>query len=275
LNMAKDAPVEVDQTAPLIAEEAAPIVAAPIFQERVAPVALPRIDPIPVAEARPLFNEKAAHEFAERAAQAFAEKATPVVAAQVAPLAAAQVAPVAALETEAVSVPEIAPVAAWKEVAHAEKDTVVFEAPSRLNPLRGLLFSVGLRNLNRAKAAAAVEDASVAPIARAPIESEQERTVISRTFTQFAEPVAVSVPVVTAEPVAPPVAVVAPVVETPVESAPERAVTAAPEFLPPREFVPVREPVEERASSPSTGWSRGNNPDELRTLPSRRGQYKR
>jgi hypothetical protein len=56
----------------------------------------------------------------------------------------------------------------------------------------------------------------------------------------------------------------APLVETKAARVPEREVTTPPEFLPPREFVPVKEPED--------GWK---SFDDMQTLPSRRGQYKR
>jgi hypothetical protein len=130
-----------------------------------------------------------------------------------------------------------------------------------------LLFSLGLKNLGKAREAAALEEE--APL---PVESEPERTIIAQTFSQFATPVPVvavaPVPVKAAEPapvaVAEAVPVATPIVETKVASAAQREVKTAPEFLPPREFVPVREAANGREDY-----------DEFQTLPSRRGQYKR
>ena len=55
---------------------------------------------------------------------------------------------------------------------------------------------------------------------------------------------------------------------------PVRPVVAEPEFLPPQEFVPVKdkEPVQETNSA--TRVDRGETYDELQILPSRRGQYR-
>jgi hypothetical protein len=174
-------------------------------------------------------------------------------------------------------------------------EEVAAQAPSRLNPLRSLMFSLGLKNLDRMKrgepkpeAAATAEPAKVeepgaaAPVVEkvevaeveptraepvrlelSPVELVREklrrerldRAVIVQSLPQFAEPVPVSVPQA--------------VVEKPVE--PVRAVTAAPEILPPKEFVPMREG--EGAAEGNAGSEYGS--DEVRTLPSRRGQYKR
>jgi uncharacterized protein involved in exopolysaccharide biosynthesis len=248
--------LRIGDAAPVAAAEA-----ATIFTQEAASIAAARVVPMPIAETAPMVMERAA----------------PVAASRVDSMPVAQAAPIFTEEAAAVAAAESVQDAALQR----EEEKIPFEHPSRLNPLRGLLFSLGLKNLGKTRNAAQLEEKSALPA-----ENEPERTVIARGFTPFAEPVPVVatalVPIVVAEPVsiaveveavpvvvaeqvsvvaAEAVPVAAPAVETKVASEPQREVTTLPEFLPPREFVPMRETAADY--------------DELQTLPSRRGQYKR
>jgi polysaccharide biosynthesis transport protein len=128
-----------------------------------------------------------------------------------------------------------------------------FTAESRLNGLRGLLFSLGLKNLSKNRGTVPQDEESLPPP-----ESESETTVLSRTFTPFAEPV----PVSAAE------------VVTGAAGASAKQVVAQPEFLSPKEFVPIDETKRARASGSRARDDRGETYDEIQILPSRRGQYK-
>jgi hypothetical protein len=124
---------------------------------------------------------------------------------------------------------------------------------SRLNGLRGMLFSLGLKNLGKARGSASeYRDPSL------PLESEPEPTMLAHTFTPFAEP--------------------APVVDTPIPAKSAngsvRPVIAQPEFLPPQEFVPVKDKEPVRETNSIARSNREETYDELQILPSRRGQYK-
>ncbi len=123
---------------------------------------------------------------------------------------------------------------------------------SRLNGLRGMLFSLGLKNLGKARGSASdYDDPSLPP------ESDPEPTILAHSFTPFPEP--------------------APAVDTPpspkASNVSVKPVIAQPEFLPPQEFVPVKdkEPVRETGSTAHN--DRGESDDEVQILPSRRGQY--
>jgi hypothetical protein len=190
----------------------------------------------------------------EEAPPGVAEEARPVIIEKIVPIAVVEETPIAAAE----SIPDEAPHSDWNEKP--------YESPSRLYGLRGLLFSIGLKNLARTRELEQLEAASPFVPAREskaePVpepEPEIERTVIARTFTPFVEPVPAS----------------SPTVEVKKASNAPREVTTLPEFLPPKELVPVRERESARESiSPSRG-DRRDAFDELQTLPSRRGQYKR
>ncbi len=284
LKIAKAAPVAAAEAAPRYTKEVAPIArvasmpvaeAAPRYKKEVAPIAVERVEPMPLAEVAPKYSKETAPVAVERVEPMPVAEAAPRYVAEVAPAVVAEAAPVA----------EVVP-----EEVHREREEVPIEPPSRLNPLRGLLFSLGLRNLGKTRDAAPLEEPS--PL---PVETEPERTILARSYTPFAEPVLVAaavVPVVAPEPAAvaaveraaivaaeplpvvtpeavpvaaPEVApVAAPIAETKVASVPEREVTTLPEFLPPREFIPVREADDRRGAY-----------DEVQILPSRRGQYKR
>jgi hypothetical protein len=132
------------------------------------------------------------------------------------------------------------------------------EAQSRLNGLRGLLFSLGLKNLSRIEDMPSDDEDSILTL-----EGERERTVLAHTFTPFADP--------EPEPASVPIPQFEPKFEPKAEVAFERRLIAEPEFLPPREFVPVK--VSENGSQ--NGSSRLYLDDDIQILPSKRGQYKR
>jgi polysaccharide biosynthesis transport protein len=221
-----NAPVAAEEPVTPLEEKAAlPAV------EAVAPVHLPELVPV--------------------AAEAIATKAAEAVDPVVVPHpAAVEPAPIAALESApaALAVPPATPV-------HNE-DINAGQVPSRLNPLRGVMFSLGLKNLNRARTGAAEQAETPAPVIA---NKKSDRAVIERALSQFAEPVPVTAPLA--------------VVATPGE--PVREVTTEPEFLPPKEFVPMLEKQEAEGNSSASGVSREESFDAPRTLPSRRGQYKR
>ena len=161
----------------------------------------------------------------------------------------------------ATSSPAAPPVPA--EVPQMQPDPHSNESQSRLNGLRGLLFSLGLKNLSRIEDLATDDEDPILAL-----EGEPERTVLAHTFTPFAdpEPGPASVPVPQFGPKFEP-----PRIEPKAEVASERRLVAEPEFLPPREFVPVK--VSE--NGPQNGSSRLYFDDDIQILPSKRGQYKR
>jgi uncharacterized protein involved in exopolysaccharide biosynthesis/Mrp family chromosome partitioning ATPase len=140
------------------------------------------------------------------------------------------------------------------------------ESQSRLNGLRGLLFSLGLKNLSKSADLPADDEDPILPL-----DGEPERTVLAHTFTPFADPEPEPAPVPHFEPKisgghfeanAP-----APHFEPKEEAVAERRLVAEPEFLPPQEFVPVK--------NSENGSSNRYFDDDIQTLPSKRGQYKR
>jgi Mrp family chromosome partitioning ATPase/capsular polysaccharide biosynthesis protein len=156
----------------------------------------------------------------------------------------------------ATSSPAAPPVPA--EVPQMQPDLHPKEAQSRLNGLRGLLFSLGLKNLSRIEDMPSDDEDSILTL-----EGERERTVLAHTFTPFADP--------EPEPASVPIPQFEPKFEPKAEVAFERRLIAEPEFLPPREFVPVK--VSENGSQ--NGSSRLYLDDDIQILPSKRGQYKR
>jgi hypothetical protein len=248
------APAQVEKTP----ESAPPAPAAP--KVRVQPIPLEswetassravELRPQKLEEVAPAAVEEITPRARVVAPQVVVEEPAPVVLEPVeletdAPNAAAEMTSIPAAE----SIPDEAP--------HSIRDEKAYESAPRLNALRGLLFSIGLKNLGKMKESEQLQaespfvlgqdiNAERVPEPEPELIPEIERTVISRTFTPFSEPV----------PVAPP-----PVEVKAVRNAP-REVTTLPEFLPPKESVPVRERETERESY-----------DEFQTLPSRRGQY--
>jgi Mrp family chromosome partitioning ATPase len=160
-----------------------------------------------------------------------------------------RVVPAAAPEAAAEIAEEVAP----EEEPQLEIEKNPYETESRLSGLRGVLFSLGLKNLSKSRGSAQADEESSLPL-----ESEPEHTVLARRFTPFAEPAPVEATPAKAE----------------VASAPASHVMAEPEFLPPREFVPIkdREPSGEIGSTPR--YDLLDEDDDIQILPSRRGQYK-
>ncbi len=153
-------------------------------------------------------------------------------------------------------------------------DLTPYPIGSRLSSLRGLLFSLGLKDLGKARGSDPEDEQSLQTI-----ETDTDRTSLFRTFTPFAEPAPTPIPALPAVSPAVPVPVPVPgpvLIEDPkTVSEPAMRVTAQPEFLPPREFIPMkdREPIPETPSS--TRGDRREEFDDLQILPSRRGQYKK
>jgi capsular polysaccharide biosynthesis protein len=117
-----------------------------------------------------------------------------------------------------------------------------FEAESRLNGLRGLILTLELKKLNKRRGSARLDEESSSA------ESAAEPSLPARGLAEGGE-------AATAPATAP---------EANVASS---EVTAEPEFLPPREFVPMRE-----AKRARDGSEEGD--EEIQILPARRGQYR-
>jgi Mrp family chromosome partitioning ATPase len=149
---------------------------------------------------------------------------------------------------------EIAEEVAPEEAPQLEIEKSPYETHSRLNSLRGVLFSLGLKNLSKSRGVAqAGEESSPS------LENEPKHTVLARRFTPFAE----SAPVEPAPAQA----------EAP--SAPASPVIAEPEFLPPREFVPIKDREPSRETGSGVRYDLLDEDDDIQILPSRRGQYKK
>jgi hypothetical protein len=149
---------------------------------------------------------------------------------------------------------EVAEEVAPEEAPQLEIEKSPYETQSRLNSLRGVLFSLGLKNLSKSRGAApAGEEPSPS------LENEPDHTVLARRFTPFAES--------------------APVEPTPAQaeapSAPASPVIAEPEFLPPREFVPIKDREPSRETGSGVRYDLLDEDDDIQILPSRRGQYKK
>jgi hypothetical protein len=152
---------------------------------------------------------------------------------------AAQAAPPAAAVTPVIPAPE--PVSASSAIPDPIPGDMPYGAASRLGGLRNLLVSLGLNTLNKDGDVAVAE-----PLAERPA----ERAV-------YPEPYRPAVPVAG-------------------DTQPE-SVRAMPEFLPPRM---VAEPVEEKHPEPAhnvkqTKPKRSDQYDDVETLPSWRGQYRK
>ena len=140
-----------------------------------------------------------------------------------------------------------------------EEEKAADEMPTRLSGLRGVLFSLGVKELSPNKHAK--PDGNGASVDAPP--SHPAQTMQSEALAPRPEP-------------EPPEAKVDAKVEAKAEeavsgSAASRWVTAEPEFLPP--------PVEETNKGMESRWNRGKYDtgarDDIQILPSRRGQYKR
>jgi len=138
-----------------------------------------------------------------------------------------------------------------------EEEKAADQMPTRLSGLRGILFSLGVKDLSPKKDAGrdgnGDGNGNGAPADATP--SDPEQTMVAEALAPRPEP----------EPV------VAKGEGTDSRSAVPRWVTAEPEFLPP--------PVEENNKGKESRWNRGNYDtgarDDIQILPSRRGQYKR
>jgi hypothetical protein len=115
-------------------------------------------------------------------------------------------------------------------------------AESRLERLRGLFPTVGLANLHRNRGPLPDEEQASSAIATAP---GRDNPLIVET-----------------SPIAPPIEKTADVMDT-------VPITATPEILSPKEFVPFKEQRRKAAADSGTGW----NDEEIRILPAKRGQY--
>lgn len=151
------------------------------------------------------------------------------------------------------AVPEAADEAAPGPAPQRADEERPHETASRLNSLRGLLFSRGLKDLSKMRASEPAGEESLLPI-----EDEPERTVVARDFAPIAAPDPVAVSASAAR-----------------DDAPARPVVAEPEFLPPKEFIPINDRRGLRDSRSPARTDRGDADDDMGILPSRRGQYKR
>ncbi len=138
-----------------------------------------------------------------------------------------------------------------------EEEKAADEMPTRLSGLRGLLFSLGVKELSPKKRAEPDGNGNGAPADAAP--SHPEQTIVTEALVPQPEPERAEAKVEAKE-------------EEPASRrAAPRWVTAEPEFLPP--------PVEETNKGKESRWNRRNDDtgarDDIQILPSRRGQYKR
>jgi uncharacterized protein involved in exopolysaccharide biosynthesis len=160
-------------------------------------------------------------------------------------------------DSDRAAVPVAVPVAdeeaAFEPAPQRALESNPYETTSRLNGLRGMLFSLGLKNLSKARESGKVDEESLLPL-----DEEREHTVLAQKFTPFAEPVPV----------------VASSAKSSAPTAPARPVVAEPEFLPPKEFIPIKDREEARENGSKTRMD-SESADDVRILPSRRGQYKR
>jgi hypothetical protein len=131
------------------------------------------------------------------------------------------------------------------------------EIPTRLSGLRGLNFSLGVKELSPKKGAERDGNGNGAPADAARIDPEQTIVVEASVPRPGAEPTEAKAEANAEESIA--------------RKEVPRWVTAEPEFLPP--------PAGEADKGKEFRWNRGNydpeGPDGIQILPSRRGQYKR
>ena len=278
----------------------------PLTAPRVEPTAVKEVAPAPPKETIEKLQWSAAGQavpsIAEKNAQFTVQEAASIAADKVVRLSAAKAAPIAAEkpspslsttrpqcasaaptpiapESKAPIAPEArAPIApqgvAPPAVRQPQRQVLPDPPPPRLLTLSSLLFSTGMQNLGKKREFVRQPQAESAP-PQPEIKSEIIATA------PIASPVAERVPIVPV-PIAP-VPVAAPPVEVKVMPPPQRRdprrevaeVTAQPEFLPPREFVPVKASENTRESAPLSRGDRRDEYDDLQILPSRRGQYKR
>lgn len=238
------------------AEKLPPSVIEPVISviaAKATPAAVESILPVALPEAKPIVAEPITPKMVVPVPPAVAAKATPIVVPPLAPVVSTPSVAHAAEPVAAVDAPAAKPTTPH-ESHEDHQESVALQAASRLDPLRSMMFSLGLKKLNRAKQGDSGKNGNAASIT-----DQSDRAVIERTLSQFAGPVPVEA---------------APAVVVPTNG-PVRSVTTEPEFLPPKEFVPVNE-SEAAPRSPADSLFRNEESfDDVHTLPSRRGQYKR
>jgi hypothetical protein len=241
--------------------------AAPIVTREVAAAPPEKLDQKPywpaAQEAVPRVAETIAPFTLREAAAMAADKVVQLPAEKIAPIAAGKVEPVAVRQ----AAPAVAPEAAPAVVRQPEREAIPDPSAPRLISLRGLLFSTGVKNLGKMRES--VPQAESAPLLP---KIKTESTVAAPIASPLAEPVPIAAAPVPAAPVEAKVVNTSPKREVGKEI-PE--VTAQPEFLSPREFVPVKQNESPREPAPLSRGDRRDEYDDLQILPSRRGQYKR
>jgi succinoglycan biosynthesis transport protein ExoP len=153
----------------------------------------------------------------------------------------------------------------YKSIAPAEEEKPVesenpFEAESRLNGLRGLILTLGLKNMSKRRGWAQLDKETSLPDA-----SEGEPSLASGTISQPAETGEASTALAAAAEASAPTSQTASEVANQVANQVATEVTAQPEFLPPKESVPLSE---------TKGARKVRDDDEIQILPAKRGQYK-
>ena len=163
------------------------------------------------------------------------------------------------------------PVSDFQPVETRASDPFSEQSPShfsRLNGLRGVLFDHGLKNLNRPHAAETGEVPQAAP----PLESLYAPPSVGPSY---AEQRRESAPPVQ-EPSVAYAAASSGDLPTEISFTPSsREVMAEPEFLPPREFIPIRNEDSEQDNEGNARRDRRDPYDPVDILPSWRGQYKK
>lgn len=202
--------------------------------------------PIVLLSPSPLAAETFIPAAANDPSSIFAEKVEPTVPRSPAPSVAEKIVSVA--------VPLPASAGTPQNILLPDHEEQPIQSTSRLNALRGLIFSIGLKNLNKTRESLPLEEPS--PLAPA---SAVAAIPVSPTAPE---------PQDTVRPAAPPI-------EFRKAQDPIKEVTTIPEILPPKEFIPVREGDSTRPTSSPSRSDRREAWDEVQILPSRRGQYKR
>jgi len=178
--------------------------------------------------------------------------AVPIPAPEPVPLIARKAAAIAVAEAGPIPSEEAAP----KEAVKIDREETPLASGSRLSGLRGLIFSLRPKKLNQAREAAPPEEETPSPMA-----GESGRTGMTRTVAPFSGPV----PAAAAS------------VETRAADVPSEhveVVSVLPEFLPPKDFIPVKDGDRASESTSAARNDRRETYDDVRILPSRRGQYK-
>ena len=161
-----------------------------------------------------------------------------------------QPAPAQSWETASSGQGDFMPRGSFEEARQPDLDESQFAEASRLSGLRSVLFSLGLKNLNKTRESASLDDEPLPAFL-----NEQERQIHGHAFGPFPEPFSSSV---------------APTKD----NAAAIHVTAIPEFLPPREFIPAGGKDQAQSADGATHRDRRDAYDEVEILPSWRGQYK-